>query len=54
MSFAGKWLELEFIMLSIIGQAQKSIYHMLSFLKPSPKTRMMMIIMGHKCERGAV
>jgi hypothetical protein len=30
MSFAGKWMELEVIMLSKISQVQKDKYHMLS------------------------
>jgi hypothetical protein len=30
MSFAGKWMELEVMMLSKVSQAQKDKYHMLS------------------------
>jgi hypothetical protein len=32
MSLAGKWMELEIIMLSEISQAQKAKYHMFLFI----------------------
>jgi hypothetical protein len=48
-------MTLEIIMLSEINQAQRVKYHMFcSVVEPSPKTMMMMMIMGCKCERRTV
>jgi hypothetical protein len=38
LSFAGKWMELEIIMLSEINQGGKAQYHMFSlFVDPQPR-----------------
>jgi hypothetical protein len=55
MSCAGKWIELESLMLSKRRQAQKSsITCSCLFVKPKPNMMMMMMMMmtGHECEEG--
>jgi hypothetical protein len=57
MSFAGKWMELEIILLREISQAQEAKHCIFySFLKSRPQMMMMMIIiiMGQECKRGTV
>jgi hypothetical protein len=51
MSFAGKWMELEIIMLSEIRQAQRAnITCSPSFVEP----RLKMMMMRHECKRGMI
>jgi hypothetical protein len=55
-SFAGRWIELEIIMLSEISQAQKAKFCMFfSCVESRPKMKMMRIMMmmmmtGHECK----
>jgi hypothetical protein len=57
MLFAGKWMELETMMLSEISQAQKGLishFHLYTESRPIIIMMMPMMIMGHKHERGTV
>jgi hypothetical protein len=48
LSFAGKWMELENIILSQVSQAQKTKNHMLSsYVGYRSKTNTMILDMGH-------
>jgi hypothetical protein len=54
LSFAGKWIELEVIMLNEISQVQVAKFHLFSFIW-EPRSKMMtmlMRIMGHECSWG--
>jgi hypothetical protein len=59
-SFAGKWMQLEVIMLSeIIKLKRPNITCSHSFVEPRPKMMMMMVVgvammMGHECICGTV
>jgi hypothetical protein len=51
-SFVGKWMELEIIMLNEISQAQKDKYHV--FFICGTLSEMMMMTMGHEYILGTV
>jgi hypothetical protein len=57
MSFVFKWMELDIKLLSEISQVQKAQFCMFSLIcEPTLIWKMVviMIIMGHECERGVV
>jgi hypothetical protein len=44
LSFAGKWMELENIVLSEVSQAQKAKNHMFSYVDYRPKTNAVILL----------
>jgi hypothetical protein len=56
MSFSGKWMELEIIMLNKIRQAQKTpnIASFYSYAESRPEVIIIAIIIGHEHKRGPV
>jgi hypothetical protein len=53
MSFAGRWIELEIIMLREISQAQKTKCHKFSLICGSrSKILIIIIVMGYECIQG--